>query len=87
MSAAIYPPIWTLCPIIHLIWVQLALVHWVGILNDFYLVLSKSLPIETLRRNTAQGLIRFLESHSFLNISVWIRNVTSKPLFGSWEIL
>lgn len=34
-----------------LIWVQLALVHWVGVLNDFYLVFSKSLPIEPLRRN------------------------------------
>lgn len=42
-----------------LIWVQLALVHWVRVLNDFYLVLSKSLPIETLRRNAAQDLIRF----------------------------
>lgn len=31
-----------------LIGVQLALVHWVGVFNDFYLVLSKPLAIETL---------------------------------------
>ena len=35
-----------------LIWVQLALVHRVGVLNDFYLVLSKSLSIETLKRKS-----------------------------------
>lgn len=32
----------------HLVRVQLALVHWVGVLNDFYLVLSKTFSIETL---------------------------------------
>lgn len=32
-----------------LIWVQLALVHRVGVFDDFDLILSKSLSIETLR--------------------------------------
>lgn len=50
-----------------LILVQLALVHWVGVLNDFYLVFSKSLPIETLRRNAEQSLVsscRRLKAHT-----------------------
>lgn len=34
-----------------LVWVQLALVHWVGVLNDLYLVFAESFPIETLREN------------------------------------
>lgn len=38
-------------PHAHLVWVQLALVNRVGVLNDFDLVLSKSLSIETLRRS------------------------------------
>lgn len=32
-----------------LIWIQLALVYWVGVFNDFDLVLSVSLAVETLQ--------------------------------------
>ena len=45
---------YTTMPNTDLIGVQLALVHWVGVLDDFYLVLSKSLSIETLRRHRAE---------------------------------
>lgn len=33
----------------HLVWVQLALVHWVGVLDDLHLVLSEALPIKPLQ--------------------------------------
>lgn len=39
----------TTLPDTHLIRIQLTLVHGVGVLNDFNLVFSKTLPIETLR--------------------------------------
>lgn len=44
-------------PNTHLVGVQLALVHRVGVLNDFYLVLPKSLPVETLRRHAERSFV------------------------------
>lgn len=46
-------------PSTDLVRVQLALVHGVRVLNDFYLVLSKSFSIETLRRNASQNLLSY----------------------------
>lgn len=46
------------CTGAYLVGVQLALVHRVGVFNDFYLVLSKSFPVEALTENGAeQGLV------------------------------
>lgn len=39
----------------YLIGVELALVHWVGVLDDFHLVLSEALAIETLGENGAEA--------------------------------
>lgn len=38
----------------YLVRVQLALVYWVGVLDDFNLVLSEALAVETLRKSRAE---------------------------------
>lgn len=38
----------------YLVRVQLALVYWVGVLDDFNLVLSEALAVESLRESRAE---------------------------------
>lgn len=70
-------------PHTNLIRVQLALVHWVGVFDDFYLVLSKSLPIETLRGKSSTGLHKVV-------VDFWhtdFNDETFKHLLGSKFIM
>lgn len=56
-------------PNTHLIWVLFALVHRIGVLNDFHLVFSIALAIKPLRDQTHRThtvLHRFTEKRSFL---------------------